>query len=358
VARITRPRYESFDGMRGIACLLIVCLHVWMYTDANWPEPGRTDLLDRVVGEFRVALIFFFVLSGFLLSLPWAAGRTPNLRRYAARRFARVAPGYWLAVAGSFLLLAGTGHGREIAAQDLPKFIFFIPNLFEETRNLLDPPMWSLHVEVSFYIVLPLIGFALLRSKRPLVSVCALLIGAGLVWTTIGTIEAWPPEVTWTLPSYIGVLTCGIAAAVLAQRHPPRFVGAAGVLIVLANSVWHSAGTGPVGHAVGDLPAAVGFGLILWSMAYRENRVLASRPVVWTGTVSFGVYLWHMPVLYWLGMRDEGLPERFLPTALIVFPITFVLASLSWYFVEKPAMRLGDKVVPSSPRRRVRSAET
>ena len=50
MARITRPRYEAFDGLRGIACVLIVCLHVWMYTDAHWPKPGRTDLLDRVVG--------------------------------------------------------------------------------------------------------------------------------------------------------------------------------------------------------------------------------------------------------------------------------------------------------------------
>ncbi|MDA0185634.1 acyltransferase [Solirubrobacter phytolaccae] len=356
MARITRPRYESFDGMRGLACVLIVCLHVWMYTDANWPRPGRTDLLDRVVGEFRVSLMFFFVLSGFLLALPWAAGRTPDLRRYAARRFARVAPGYWLALAASFLLLYGTGHGRAIELQDLPKFVFFIPNLFEETRNQLDPPMWSLHVEVSFYIVLPLIGLALLKARRPL-TVCALLIGAGLVWTTIGTLEAWPPETMWTLPTYIGVLTCGIGAAVLAQRPPPRFVGTAGVLIVIANSVWHSEGTGTVGHAVGDLPAAIGFALILWAMAYRESRVLASKPMVWTGTVSYGVYLWHMPVLYWFGLQ-ERLPERFVPAILWILPITFALAALSWYFVEKPAMRLGNRVPSRSPRRSPRTAES
>ena len=41
---------------------------------------------------------------------------------------------------------------------DVPKFVVFIPNVFHETRNQLDPPMWSLHVEVRFYIVLPLIG--------------------------------------------------------------------------------------------------------------------------------------------------------------------------------------------------------
>ena len=343
MARITRPRYEAFDGLRGIACVLIVCLHVWMYTDANYPQPGRTDLLDRVVGEFRVSLIFFFVLSGFLLALPWAAGRTPDLRRYAARRFARVAPGYWLALAGSFLLLYGTQHGRAIELHDLPKFIVFIPNLFEETRNQLDPPMWSLHVEVSFYIVLPLIGYALLKAKRPLVTVCGTLIVAGLVWTTAGVMRDWPPEVTWTLPTYIGVLMSGVAAAVLAQRKPPRLVGAAGVLIVLANSWWHSAGTGTLGHILGDLPAGIGFALILWALAYRESRVLASKPVVWLGTVSYGVYLWHMPVLYWLGL-NERLPERFGPAIVWILPVTFALAALSFYLVEKPAMRLGARV--------------
>ncbi|MBE2319944.1 acyltransferase [Solirubrobacter sp. CPCC 204708] len=353
MARITRPRFESFDGLRGLACVLIVVLHVWMYTDANHPRPGRTDLLDRVIGEFRVSLIFFFVLSGFLLALPWAAGKTPDLRRYAARRFARVVPGYWLAVVGSFLLLHGTEHGRAIALHDLPKFLFFIPNLFEETRNQLDPPMWSLHVEVSFYLVLPLIGYALLR--RPLTT-CAGLIAGGLLWTTAGVLREWPPEVTWTLPSYIGVLTCGVAAAVLAQRSPPRFVGLLGVAIVLANSWWHSDGTGTLGHAVGDLPAGIGFGLVLWSLAYRESRMLSAKPVVWLGTVSFGVYLWHYPVMYALQLH-ERMPERFVPAALWVFPITFALAAVSWYLVEKPAMRLGARVPARTGLRAPRRAQ-
>jgi peptidoglycan/LPS O-acetylase OafA/YrhL len=165
---------------------------------------------------------------------------------------------------------------------------------------------------VSFDIVLPLIGYALLKARRPRVTVCGTLIAAGLVWTAAGVTRGWPPEVTWTLPTYIGVLTCGVAAAVAAQRRPPRLVGAAGVLIVLANSWWHSSGTGTLGHIVGDLPAGIGFALILWALAYRESRVLASKPVVWLGTVSYGVYLWHMPVLYWLGL-NERLPERFLP---------------------------------------------
>ena len=51
---------------------------------------------------------------------------------------------------------------------------------------------------------------------------------------------------------------------------------------------------------------------MLWSLAHRERRVLSAKPVVWLGTVSFGVYLWHMPVMYGLQMH-ERFPERFVP---------------------------------------------
>src|SRR4051812_3706120 len=193
-----------------------------MYTDANFPKPGRTDVLDRVIGEFRIAVVLFFVLSGFLLAQPWIGTpptRPPRLGRYAVRRIARIGPAYWAAVLGSFVLLHGSGHGREIAVGDLPKFMAFLANVFPATRGQLDPPLWSLHIEVSFYVVLPLIGLALLRAKRPLL-VCLALFVAGLAWTTIGTLHAWPPETLWTLPSYLGAFTAGIAAAHLKGSDP------------------------------------------------------------------------------------------------------------------------------------------
>ena len=68
---------------------------------------------------------------------------------------------------GSLLILHGTGRGRDIDLYDLPKFLLFVANVFPETRNQLDPPLWSLHIEVSFYVVLPLL-------------VCLALVAAGL----------------------------------------------------------------------------------------------------------------------------------------------------------------------------------
>jgi peptidoglycan/LPS O-acetylase OafA/YrhL len=356
VARTSRPRYDALDGLRAIAAVSIVLLHTWMYTDANWPRPGRTDLLDRVMGELRVGMVLFFVLTGFLLALPYARGRAPDLGRYALRRLARVGPAYWLAILGSLYVLHDTGHPRDIALHDVPKFGFFLANLFPETRNKLDPPMWSMHVEVSFYVVLPLIGLALLRAKRPQL-VCLSLVAASLVFTTLGAIEAWPPETTWTLPTYLGAFACGIAAAFTAPKEGlSLFILAAGAAAVFLNSVWHSApdGTGTFGHAVGDLPAAAGFAAIAWAVAARPPRLLTLAPVRYVGTVSFGLYLWHMPVLYSLQI-DDKLPERFWPAIQHILPVTFLLAVASWHLVEKPALKLTDRFLAS--RRAATAAE-
>src|SRR6476469_1055730 len=109
----TRSRMPGLDGLRGLAALAVVCLHVWIYTEAH--SPDNNVLVDAVVGEFRVAVGLFFVLSGFLLALPWIAAShgerpKPALGRFALRRTARIVPAYWLALGLTFLLLEGTGH--------------------------------------------------------------------------------------------------------------------------------------------------------------------------------------------------------------------------------------------------------
>jgi peptidoglycan/LPS O-acetylase OafA/YrhL len=248
-------------------------------------------------------------------------------------------------VVGSLLLIHGTGHGRDIDLHDLPKFLLFVANVFPETRNQLDPPLWSLHIEVSFYVVLPLIGLALLRAKRKWL-VCLALILAGLAWTTVGAIHAWPPEATWTLPSYLGAFASGILAANLKGSDRFRLAAVLGTVAVVANAVWHSrGGTGIPGRAIGDLPAALGFAAISWSISARPGRLLSSPPLRVLGTLSFGIYLWHMPVLYALQLHDR-FPDRFLPAVAWVLPVTFALAIASWYLIEKPAIAWSRRALP------------
>jgi peptidoglycan/LPS O-acetylase OafA/YrhL len=165
-------RLGALDGLRGLAALGIVVLHVWMFDhgDANGgfdPQSG----VDMTINELRLGVVLFFVLSGFLLAGPWVASAlderpAPCLGRFAAKRAARIVPAYWVAMLGSFWLLRGTGHDYEVSAGQLALFAAFGQNYVGAVAGKLDPPMWSLVVEVSFYAVLPLAGWLLVRAAR------------------------------------------------------------------------------------------------------------------------------------------------------------------------------------------------
>jgi peptidoglycan/LPS O-acetylase OafA/YrhL len=153
-----RVRNHALDGLRGLAALGVLTLHVWMFTVQG--AHGRDELVSLLTGELRLGVVLFFVLSGYLLAGPWVASALedrpmPRLGRFAVKRAARIVPAYWVAVLGSFWLLAGSGHHYEVSAGQLPLFAAFGQNYVASAAGRLDPPMWSLVVEVSFYAVLP-----------------------------------------------------------------------------------------------------------------------------------------------------------------------------------------------------------
>jgi peptidoglycan/LPS O-acetylase OafA/YrhL len=354
-----RARNHALDGLRGLAALGVLTLHVWMFTVQHDHDPH--ELLSTLMGELRLGVILFFVLSGFLLAGPWVAGaldgrRTPRLGRFAVKRAARIAPAYWVAMLGSFWLLAGTGHGYEVRMSQLPLFAAFGQTYFGATEGKLDPPMWSLVVEVSFYAVLPLVGWLLVRAARRgrMVLACAGLAALGLAWSAAGAVHAWPDTAMDTLPTFLPVFACGMTAAVLAHRRVPSRAAwwallVAGAGLVCVNALWHSHGTGLIGHTVRDLPAALGFAAIVAAVAARPPAVLSAAPLRGLGTISYGLYLWHLPVLLWL--RFTGLfGSGFIVPWLEVAALSVVVAIASWVLVERPAIEAAGRWRPSTRR--------
>jgi peptidoglycan/LPS O-acetylase OafA/YrhL len=348
-----RPRLDALDGLRGLAALAIVVLHVWMYTYGDAGHPPK-HLLDFAIGELRLGVAVFFLLSGYLLYRPFVTaaldGRDgPDLRAYALRRAARILPAYWATLALAFFLLRALDHPMQIDAAQLPIFLAFLENHFEQTAGRLDPPMWTLAVEAAFYAFLPVAGAAALRlgggRGRQLAAALAVVAG-GVVATVLATELSWPDTVTNSLPLHLADFGAGMTVAVLVHR---RTVGraaaiallAAGAALIVANSSWHALELGSlhVRRLVADVPGIAGFALVVGALVASpvRARLLASRPARWLGSVSYGMYLVHYLVIFWLRSTDRW-PETLGRALVTTLAITVPLAIISYNVIERPAM--------------------
>jgi peptidoglycan/LPS O-acetylase OafA/YrhL len=341
---------------------MVVALHVWMWTGARQALP---DGLKGFVGEFRLAVVFFFVLSGYLLARPWLRaaldhGRGLDLGAYAVRRAARILPAYWVAVVVAFALLHGSAFG--VPAPLLGVFAILGQEQVPATSNALDPPTWSIVVEVGFYILLPLIGWGLVRCGRRwgragALGVCAALVVAGVGWGALGAGLGWPHTVTQTALRWLPVFACGIALAAWRPRVTARGSAAlalAGAALVIGDGAWHWLDRGGFAiAAVGDLPGAFGFTALMAAILARPVRALDAAPLRFLGLISYGVYLWHMPIQLALSTRG-ALPSDAGVAFLVVLVPSVAMDTLSWYALERPviawaARRLAARV-PSARR--------
>jgi len=346
---VRASRLLALDGLRGVAAVAIVIHHAWMFS-----AHGMT-LADRALDEMRLGVTLFFVLSGYLVFGPFVAaaldGRDqPDRRRYALKRAARILPAYWLVLLGAFALTAATNHPMRVEAQQLPLFLVFAQNQVEAVRGHLDPPLWSLVVEASFYVLLPIVAIAVARlgrDRRAQLLLVLALGGAGLACCALGTALHWPRTVTDSLLTTLPLFACGMAVAVVTHG---RTFGArtglalalGGVPFVLAGAIVESAAgleAGALRFLVSDFPAAVGFALIVAALAATPLRArpLVAAPVLFAGTVSYGLYLWHFPVIY--GLHEAGLwPTAPIPAMALVLAVSFVPATISWFVLERPVL--------------------
>src|SRR4051812_48270279 len=203
-------RDGALDGLRAVAALSVVAFHVWLYTASDPTRPTREGFSNRLLFEGRIGLVLFFVLSGFLLFRPFMRGGI-SLRRYFARRAARIVPAYWVALVGAVLLLWGGGGTPGIRLPDassLGLFAVFGQNYSDATIMQLNPVTWTLCVEVAFYLLLPLLRPRLLP----------LLVVVGLGWNLFVHVSAAGQIAGKALPAFLPYFAVGMAGAVWPMR--------------------------------------------------------------------------------------------------------------------------------------------
>ncbi|MGX6449484.1 acyltransferase family protein [Patulibacter sp. S7RM1-6] len=367
-------RLSGLDGLRGAAAVGIVLVHVWMYLVAEKQVRGGTTL-DLLMGQLRLGMPMFFVLSGFLIFRPFAAAaiaarRGPRLRVYALRRAARILPAYWLVILLGSLALARVGHTQAPPAEQLPIFLTFLQNYFEATLGRTNPPTWTVAVEVSFYVAVPIVAVLLAlvaarlrtpaRRRLLLAGFCVAVILVGATVLGLSSYLGWGREIRDTLPARLASFGAGMLVAVLvhersASRRTATAMAATGLALVLLEAsahVWH---LGPVAlrQLLVDTPASLGFGLLIAAFAVGRPRgaVLVERgPAQWYGDLSYSLYLWHFPVIYVLRALGRW-PENALAALLLPLAVATVLAVATWHLVERPAIAWARRRTPSRRRR-------
>ncbi|MFL5954801.1 MAG: acyltransferase family protein [Gaiellaceae bacterium] len=309
-------RIRSVEGARGIAALMVFSFHL------RTQSRGQLGPLDWVLGRCWLGVTFFFVLSGFLLYRPFITGTVP-LRRYFAHRFARIVPAYWFAL---IVVIAAFPAGLPHTLW--PNFLF-LQHDYGSHPDWIILPAWTLCIEVTFYLALPVLAIVLRGSPWRI----GLLIPAGFVYMAIAKHEHVPLR---TLGDAIGLFACGMLAAVAYERgwvRMPLRVGAALGVVGLAS--FDRFGGWQV-NALAELLMAGFFASVVLAIARGRLAVFSWRPLVGLGTISYGFYLWHLPLI-WHVPLFIGRVGFFLDFVLVLL-VTASVATFSWYAVERPAI--------------------
>jgi peptidoglycan/LPS O-acetylase OafA/YrhL len=367
-------RFAGLDGARAVAALGVFVVHATLLSGIVFRSS-----LGPLFARSDIGVEIFFLLSGFLLYRPFVARRlagrdTRDLGAYARRRFLRIFPAYWVALTiVAFVLRAPpfpTGHS--VVAH------YTLLHVFDVNQVSGGPVQqaWTLSCEVSFYIFLPCWAWLVSRRRRSpeqqlrveVVSLAALWAGAmllkvvtlaaGLPINKVGWMATWLP---FRLDQFALGMALAVASAWIAQRGirlPAWFRGAPGVLLCWGLAIGAFVVLSFCFHLPLDLdftPKQFWFTrtsfsfialLFLAPIVLGEQdrgpvrRLLANRPVIWLGLVSYGIYLWHeawmFKYLEWAGQPQLNAP--FLPLFVVSLALTIATAAASWYLIERPIM--------------------
>jgi peptidoglycan/LPS O-acetylase OafA/YrhL len=313
-------RVASLTGIRAVAALLVVATHA-AYTTGKYTH----GYFGLVCSRMEIGVPIFFVLSGFLLFRPWVrslACRTPapSVRRYAWHRVRRIMPAYVVTVLAAYLLyqfrMAGPnpGHTWTGMFRNLTLTQIYTDNYLGSYLHQGLTQMWSLAVEVAFYAVLPLLAYLLVvpvsqRRWQPgrLLAGLAALTLITPIWLVLVHTTNWLPQAArlW-LPTYLAWFIAGMVLAVLQSMGVRCYAFVAVSLAVISYFIVSTPIAGaPTTSPAGLVEALVKAGfyaaiaaLAVAPLALGDHgwyaRLLASRPMVWLGEISYEIFLIHL----------------------------------------------------------------
>jgi peptidoglycan/LPS O-acetylase OafA/YrhL len=369
-----RQRRNNFDLLRLLAAAQVIYVHSVVFLDIE--ARGLLSTANELMAVFPGVPIFF-VISGFLVSQSFE--NSADVRDYLHRRALRIFPALWICFAVTLLLLGTFVLAERFTARDFattgegflwswtfPVWVvsqmtvgqFFEPHVSFGVGNT-NPSLWTIPVEIAFYLCVPLIYWLLIRplrrsmSSAVLVGVAILsfiawyvgrftiggsagrdeLIGAVTVPPGVRVLEQTPlPYLYWFI---LGVLMWRHFGAVSTYLRDRLLFWTAGYALLAYAPIWFEA------EWIQTTPAyqlARAIGLAMWAISFALSFRGVSRRLLRGLDLSFGLYLYHMLIINTLVELHLGGSIGWL---WFTYVATGVLALLSWTLVERPAMKRG-----------------
>jgi peptidoglycan/LPS O-acetylase OafA/YrhL len=344
----------EIDGLRFLAIFPVVIQHLSERMTRNLPENLAEQANSwgaEVTQNGGVGVYVFFVISGFILSLPFAkmhlyGGRKVSLTKYFKRRLTRLEPPYiiWMTVFFFVLLLKGTYAFSEVFPHFLASLTYLHNAIFLK-YSWINPVTWSLEIEVQFYILAPLISRAFFMQKdarKRLISqlvLFSLIVSAQFIfgWTT------YPYKLF--LIGHIQYFLLGFILADLFLTHKEWFtaksniwdlIGSVGIVMLIFT---HSEEWSNLLFILANFLAfmAAFKGKVL-------NRFFTNPWITAIGGMCYTIYLIHLPFLevqiiftknfivynsFWFNIIIQS---------LIALPLIFLISSAGFLLIEKPCM--------------------
>jgi peptidoglycan/LPS O-acetylase OafA/YrhL len=390
-----RARIIGLDGVRGLLCLSIAITHVTGYYTPHTAATWKTNI-------FGFSLVYFFVLSGFLLFLPYvrnlvaerSVARMPNVKDYALHRFARIMPCYvaiffivnfvlQLSYLGNPATLppdSKTGVGMITNPGQLLANLALVQTYFPGYIQTGIGPSWSLTLEYAFYASLPVLGWLLFRMRKrsarnpfvlaalaPAILLVVGLVGRALIpvvnrygGTTDFILLNWGPNIAavftkslltnadnFAMGMFAAVVFVAIEHGALPERISRRIraLSAVAILPVLVVSASFFVLAVNFVTAGVSVVAALMILIIVVPLARGDDSKLATaldvRPIRYVGEISLSAYLWHFPMLLLLGRLGWNAGDSLpgmLTNIVLLLTATILAATVTYYLIEKPSM--------------------
>jgi peptidoglycan/LPS O-acetylase OafA/YrhL len=367
----TPHHLDALTGVRAFAAVWVLVYHAWLLSGSakiSLVFVGFAVDLSPLLVMGYLGVNVFFVLSGFVLA--WqvlqpapsqqqestGTSHTVPYAKFLRRRILRVYPAYYACVTVLLFLSLWEAHPEPTKVTDVALHLVMFHNLIDKYVSSINPVFWSMPFEWQFYLVFPFLVLALVR-RRPF-----LLLGLGLgiaALTNLAIVVGGPN--TWThvllaqLPFRIDEFVVGMVGAKVAGAMPRRASLRAGAfwigVLALLGAVAYYGTVAPLWWTWNWTPfirsfwvevAVVAILVGLSGDVHFGSRLFASRIMVWLGTISYSIYLWHFPVLSWLAsttlVRQTGVTIDSMFTSLLTIGLALALAisAMSYYIIERP----------------------